>query len=394
MNAIDSAMRPLPWTAEQVRQDNSWILRLTDEQVDGIQAALAHAKRLDKPLLAMEQADFPLSAAAQAALQQAIDMTQRRWGMCLLKGFPVNDWSEDDTRLAYWGLALYMGVGRTQNRASQFINDVRDAGGEYKVKGGRGYNTNAGLDFHQDSCDVVALLCRRTAKSGGTSKVVSSIALRDEVLKRRPDLIAALQTPYFHSYQSTQDPTQPPYYQLPILGSHPEYFSARTNRKNIVAAQRDFPEIPRLTAAQTEALDLLDELMPSERFCYSMELERGDMQLLNNYVTLHSRTPFEDYEEPDLKRHLLRLWLAVPGSQPLPEDWATYYGDVRAGAVRGGVRGSSITEEFLAYEKRQAAALNMPFETWRPKVTKEQMETIIADSAAQSNDTVTAGNAA
>ncbi|CAM4396859.1 TauD/TfdA family dioxygenase [Bordetella muralis] len=394
MNAIDSAMRPLPWTAEQVRQDNSWVLRLTDEQVDGIQAALAHAKRLDKPLLAMEQADFPLSAAAQAALQQAIDMTQRRWGMCLLKGFPVNDWSEDDTRLAYWGLALYMGVGRTQNRASQFINDVRDAGGEYKVKGGRGYNTNAGLDFHQDSCDVVALLCRRTAKSGGTSKVVSSIALRDEVLKRRPDLIAALQTPYFHSYQSTQDPTQPPYYQLPILGSHPEYFSARTNRKNIVAAQRDFPEIPRLTTAQTEALDLLDELMPSERFCYSMELERGDMQLLNNYVTLHSRTPFEDYEEPDLKRHLLRLWLAVPGSQPLPDDWATYYGDVRAGAVRGGVRGSSITEEFLAYEKRQAAALSMPFETWRPKVTKEQMETIVADLAAQSNDTLTAGSAA
>ncbi|OZI45320.1 TauD/TfdA family dioxygenase [Bordetella genomosp. 4] len=394
MNAIDSAMRPLPWTAEQVRQDNSWILRLTDEQVDGIQAALAHAKRLDKPLLAMEQADFPLSAAAQAALQQAIDMTQRRWGMCLLKGFPVNDWSEDDTRLAYWGLALYMGVGRTQNRASQFINDVRDAGGEYKVKGGRGYNTNAGLDFHQDSCDVVALLCRRTAKSGGTSKVVSSIALRDEILKRRPDLIAALQTPYFHSYQGTQDPTQPPYYQLPILGSHPEYFSARTNRKNIIAAQRDFPEIPRLTTAQTEVLDLLDELMPSERFCYSMELERGDMQLLNNYVTLHSRTPFEDYEEPDLKRHLLRLWLAVPSSQPLPDDWATYYGDVRAGAVRGGVRGSSITEEFLAYEKRQAAALNMPFETWRPKVTKEQMEAIIADLAAQSNDTVTAGNAA
>jgi len=381
MTAIDSAPRPLPWTAEQVRQDDSWILRLTDEQVDDIQTALAHAKRVNKPLLSMQQEDFPLSSTAQAALQQAIDMTQQRWGMCLLKGFPVNDWSEDDTRLAYWGMALYMGVGRTQNRASQFINDVRDAGGEYKVKGGRGYNTNAGLDFHQDSCDVVALLCRRTAKSGGTSKVVSSIALRDEIAKRRPDLIAALQSPYFHSYQGTQDPTQPPYYQLPILGTHPEYFAARTNRKNTIAAQRDFPEIPRLTAEQAEALDLLDELMPSDHFCYAMELERGDMQLLNNYVTLHSRTPFEDYEEPDLKRHLLRLWLAVPGSQPLPDDWVTYYGDVRAGAVRGGVRGSSITEEFLAYEERQAAALNMRFEPWRPHLTIAQMQAHIATLA-------------
>ncbi|MBO9354829.1 hypothetical protein GG851_12590 [Bordetella petrii] len=369
--------RPQAWTADQVRLDPSWILRLTAEQVAGVQAALAHAKQAAKPLLSMEQADFPLPAATRAALRQAIDMTQSRWGMCLLKGFPVDDWSEDDTRLAYWGMSLYMGVGRTQNRASQVMNDVRDAGGEYKVKGGRGYNTNAGLDFHQDSCDVVALLCRRTAKSGGTSKVVSSIALRDEVRKRRPDLAAVLEQPFFHSYQGTQDPSQPPYYRCPIFGSHPQYFSARTNRKNTVAAQRDFPEVPRLTAAQAEALDLLDELMPSDEFCYSMTLERGDMQLLNNYVTLHSRTPFEDYEEPDRKRHLLRLWLAIPGSQPLPDDWAEYYGDARGGAVRGGVRGSAITEEFLAYEKRQAAAMGMLFEPWRPRVTKEEMEAIV-----------------
>ena len=377
MSAVDPSKRPFAWTPDQVKQDDSWILRLTNEQVDGVQAAVAHAKRLDKPLLAMEQADFPLSAASQAALQQAVDMTQQRWGMCLLKGFPVNDWSEDETRMAYWGMSLYMGVGRTQNRTSQYINDVRDAGGSYKVKGGRGYNTNAGLDFHQDSCDVVALLCRRTAKSGGTSKVVSSIALRDAIQKNRPDLIEALKTRYFHSYQGTQDPSQPPYYRLSILGSHPEYFAARSNRKNTVAAQNDFPEVPRLTAAQTEALDLLDELMPTDPFCYSMELERGDLQLLNNYVTLHSRTPFEDYEEPDLKRHLLRLWLAIPGSQPLPDDWLEYYGDTRAGSVRGGVRGSSITEEFLAYEKRQAAALNMPFNTWKPTVTKEDMQAYI-----------------
>ncbi|MVW70676.1 TauD/TfdA family dioxygenase [Bordetella sp. 15P40C-2] len=370
--------RPQPWKAEQVRQDDSWILRLTAEEVDGVRAALAHAKQLDKPLLAMEQADFPLPEVSRRALQAAIDMTQQRWGLCLLKGFPVDEWTEEETRLAYWGMSLYMGVGRTQNRASQFINDVRDAGGEYKVKGGRGYNTNAGLDFHQDSCDVVALLCRRTAKSGGTSKVVSSLALRDEIQKRRPDLIPVLQSPFFHSYQGTQDPTQPPYYRLSIFGTHPEYFAARTNRKNTVAAQRDFPEIPRLTEAQIEALDLLDELMPSDEFCYSMELERGDLQLLNNYVTLHSRTPFEDYEDPDLKRHLLRLWLAIPGSQPLPDSWVEYYGDVRAGSVRGGVRGSSITEEFLAYEERQARAMSMPFEPWKPYITKDEMDAYIA----------------
>jgi len=382
MSTSINSNRPIAWKAADVRQDDSWILRLTEQDVDGVQLALEHAKHVDKPLLELEKSDFPLPESARSALQKAVDMTQQRWGMCLLKGFPVSDWSESDTRLAYWGMALHLGVGRTQNRASEVMNDVRNAGGDYKAKGGRGYNTNAGLDFHQDSCDIVALLCRRTAKSGGTSKVVSSIALKEEIQKRRPDLIPVLEAPFFHSYQNTQDPSQPPYYRLPIFGSHPAYFAARTNRKNIMAAQRDFPEVPRLSQAQLEALDLLDELMPSEAFCYSMELERGDMQLLNNYVTLHSRTPFEDFEDPDLKRHLLRLWLAIPGSQPLPDDWAEYYGDVRAGAVRGGVRGSAITDTFLAYEKRQAAAMSMPFQTWKPAITKEDMQTIIAGYSA------------
>ncbi len=375
------AQRPQPWTARQASEDRSWVLRLNAAQVQGMREALAHAKAVNKPLLEMEQADFPLNDAARDVLRQAIDTTQGRWGMCLLKGFPVDEWTEQEARLAYWGMSLHMGVARTQNRASEIMNDVRNEGGEYKVKGGRGYNTNAGLDFHQDSCDVVGLLCRRTAKAGGTSKVISSIALYDEVQRRRPDLIPVLKGTFFHSYQGTQDPSQPPYYRCPIFGSHPEYFAARTNRKNTVAAQRDFPELPRLGPQQIEALDLLDELMPSELLCYTMELEQGDMQLLNNYVTLHSRTPFEDHDEPDRKRHLFRLWLAVPGSQPLPDDWKEYYGDVRAGSVRGGVRGSAITQAFLDYEKRQAAALNMLFEPWRPQVRQEDMARILANYA-------------
>ncbi len=375
------AQRPQPWTARQASEDRSWVLRLNAAQVQGMREALAHAKAVNKPLLEMEQADFPLNDAARDVLRQAIETTQGRWGMCLLKGVPVDEWTEQEARLAYWGMSLHMGVARTQNRASEIMNDVRNEGGEYKVKGGRGYNTNAGLDFHQDSCDVVGLLCRRTAKAGGTSKVISSIALYDEVQRRRPDLIPVLKGTFFHSYQGTQDPSQPPYYRCPIFGSHPEYFAARTNRKNTVAAQRDFPELPRLSPQQIEALDLLDELMPSELLCYTMELEQGDMQLLNNYVTLHSRTPFEDHDEPDRKRHLFRLWLAVPGSQPLPDDWKEYYGDVRAGSVRGGVRGSAITQAFLDYEKRQAAALNMLFEPWRPQVRQEDMARILANYA-------------
>lgn len=372
---------PQAWKAEDVRSNEGWILRLQPEEIDGFRTALQYARSHQKPLLDMTQADYPLPEVSARALQRAVDITQGRWGMCLVKGFPTDEWSEEEMRLAYWGMGLYMGVGRTQNRASEVINDVRNAGGSYKVPGGRGYNTKEGLDFHQDSCDIVALLCRRTAKSGGTSKVMSSIALRDRVKELRPDLLPVLESPdWYHSFQNAQDPSQPPFYRCPLFGEQGKLFCARANRKNTTAAQRDFPEVPRLTPQQEEALDLLDEIMPTEEYCYSMELERGDMQLLNSFVTLHSRTPFEDFDEADQKRHLMRLWLAVPTSQPLPEEWAEYWGDIRAGAVRGGVKGSYITDEFRIYEKRQAEAMKMRLQPWKPVVTQEDMKRILASA--------------
>ncbi|CAG2143337.1 hypothetical protein LMG19282_02379 [Cupriavidus campinensis] len=358
--------RPTAWLAADADRDTSWIQRLSAAEIASFDAALHHASALDKPLLEMTADDFPLDAAARDALARAIDTTQGRWGMCLVKGFPVHRWTEDETRLAYWGMGLHMGVARTQNRASDFMNDVRDVGAAYKSKNGRGYNTNAGLDFHTDSCDVVGLLCRRAARTGGASKVVSSIALRDAMLRRRPDLEAVLHTPFHYSYQGAQAPSQPPHYACTILGNHPWAFAMRTNRKNVVAAQRDFDDVPRLTPAQEAALDELDTLLTDPSLCFSMQLEQGDLQLLNNYVTVHSRTNFEDYEEFDRKRHLLRLWLAVPGAQPLPDEWADYFTDVRAGAVRGGLRGSARSAAFDAYERRQAAALGMPLMPWAP----------------------------
>ncbi len=351
--------KPHAWFPDDLRQDFSWIHYLSREAVSEIDEALQHAKATQKSWLEMTANDFPLKRNAKQAIDRAFAATQTAYGMCLLKGFPVDRWSVEDSRLANWGIGLNVGVARTQNRASQVMNDVRDEGGSYKVKNGRGYNTNAGLDFHVDSCDVVALMCLQTAKSGGTSKVTSSIAVVDEIKRLRPDLISVMKQPFYYSYQGTNDATQPPYYKCPILGDDPEFFSLRANRKNVTAAQVDFPEVPRLTQGQIEVLDLLDKLLPHDQFCYSMELDRGDLQLLNNYVVIHSRTHFEDHDEPERKRHLLRLWLSIPQGQRLPPLWKEYFGNIASGSVKGGVRGSQITEEFLAYERRQAANLGM-----------------------------------
>jgi hypothetical protein len=352
---------PRGWSVDELQKDSSWTRLLSSEAVAGLEAATAHAKALGKEWLAMRQDDFPLNQAAKKEIGDAYRAVQGRWGFCLLKGFPVHKWNAEEARLAMWGVGLHFGVARTQSKTSSLMSDVRDTGNTYKRKGGRGYDTKASLDFHTDSCDVVGLLCLKQAKSGGVTKITSSIALVDEIERTRPDLIPTLRQDFYFDQLGTQATGRPPYYHAPLLGSDPEFFGFRNNRKNITLAQNGFPadEVPRLTPAQVEALDLLDELMPDPRICYSMLLEPGDLQLLNNYVCLHSRTEFEDFQEEDRKRHLLRLWLSTPDAQRLSAQWADYYGDARGGVVRGGLRGSGITREFLEFEQRQAKAMGM-----------------------------------
>ncbi|WP_326537500.1 TauD/TfdA family dioxygenase [Pseudorhodoferax sp.] len=351
--------RPRAWTAAEALQDRSWQRSLSPAALAGLDAALAHAGQTGKPLLDMDADDFPLDASAHAELQAAFDATQKRWGFCLLRGLPVRRWTPEQTRLAAWGIGLHVGVARTQNAASEILNDVRDAGGQYQTRGGRGYNTRLELDFHIDFADVVALLCRRTARAGGRSLVTSSLAVVEEIRRHHPDLAPALEEPLAMSWQGTQAPGEPPVYLTPLSGSRDGHTAFRTNRKNLVAAQRDFPQAPRWTERQRQLIDTIDRLCADPRLCLAMDLGEGDLQLLNNYVVVHSRTAFEDFEAPDEKRHLLRLWLNLPSAQPLPQAWSEAFKDTRAGAVRGGVRGSRIGPQFIAYEMRQARRLGM-----------------------------------
>lgn len=349
----DLAEVPVRWTRLDVENDTSWILRLSDEQIEDIDQALIHAKKLNKPYLEMSPADFPLTDDAKKALKSAVRTTQARWGFCLVKGFPVTRWTEEDSRLAYWGMGLHIGIARTQNKASDILNDVRDVGAEY-YKSGRGYNTRAELDFHIDFGDIVSLLCRRTAKAGGRSLITSTRAVYDEVVRTHPELVDALHQPFYFSWQGASGKEDGAYYTCTIAGFKDGCFAYRSNLKNIIAAQRDFPEVPRLSNKQQQLLDLLEVLYRDPRFCYSMQLETGDLQIVNNYSVIHSRTSFEDYDEPDLKRHLIRLWLAIPNCQPLPDEWSMPYKNTNANAVRGGLRGHHITPEYLSFEKRLA----------------------------------------
>ena len=73
---------------------------------------------------------------------------------------------------------------------------------------------------------------------------------------------------------------------------------------------------------------MVDSLCNDPRFRLDMKLERGDMQFVNNYVVLHSRTSYVDNAEEARKRHLLRLWLRTPAFADYPAALRDRYEDM------------------------------------------------------------------
>ena len=349
------------WNANELVADGSWLYELSSREVGDFSVALARAKSSGKSMFSLSRSDFPFGAAAQAALNAVTDGTQAEFGLKQLRGFPVAEHSDTDMRLLWWGVGLYLGVPRPQGKESQFISDVTNLSGDFRSGTGRGYHTKSTLDFHSDTCDVVGLFCLRTAKSGGTSLISSSVAAHNQMLAERPDLVEVLYSPFFFSRQGEHAPEEPPYYESSVFSVRDGRFACRHLLSHIRGAQLNFPEVPRLTPIQIEALEYLDKTLAREDLCFHTYLQPGDMQFVNNHVVLHSRTEFEDFPDPALKRHLLRLWLAMPSAQALPTSWAAGYKDSEARSVRGGFRGLRITEEIMSFERRLAKEHGMSF---------------------------------
>jgi len=169
------------------------------------------------------------------------------------------------------------------------------------------------------------------------SSRVSRIASLERSLRWTcaPELAACLFEPVATDRRGEVPPGAKPYFEIPVFNWFASRLSVIYQRQYIDSAQR-FPDVPRLSAQQRAALDLLDALADDPALHFMMDFEAGDMQFVHNHTLLHDRTAYEDWPERERRRHLLRLWLAPPSARPLPPVFAQRYGNVVAG-YRGGV---------------------------------------------------------
>ena len=326
------------WRAAEVAASGCWLRHLSAAEVEAAAAILAAVR--DKPMLDLTCRDVSVGAFG-VVLEELTRELEDGIGFMTLRGFPAGRFTVEENRRLFWAIGTHLGVARPQGKASQLMSDVRAAGGEYRGAGGRGYNTNAELDYHVDGTDVVGLYCLQTAKSGGISRVASSVAIHNEILRRDPDLVDRLYEAFPYNRQNEEAPDEPPFYMAPIYSLRDGRFAARYIRNHIRSSQlRD--DAPRLNERDHRALDIIQELAETDAFRFDMVLEQGDMQFLNNHVMIHARTQFEDYDDPARKRHLLRLWLSIPGGRPLCEGLRDAYKAVETNTVRGGFKGQAV----------------------------------------------------
>jgi hypothetical protein len=298
---------PAAWRGPEMARRTDWIVELSSTDVDEIEEA---SKRCaNRSLETIGRDDFRLPDLGPRIREWARELGEGR-GVVLVRGLPVERWGEALSSVAFWGIGHHLGAPGGQNPDEELLGHVRDYGEDSANPFVRKYRTAANIAYHCDLADVVGLLCLRPAKSGGASRIVSSVAVYDELLRRRPDLVHRLYEPFLLDTRDEAREGRMPY--VPVQPCcfaegrlrtfyHSDYF--RSVERHASA--------PRFTDAERGLMDLYEQIASSSEFFLDMNFEAGDMQLISNHTVLHARTAYEDWPEPEKRRHLLRLWLSL-----------------------------------------------------------------------------------
>lgn len=348
----------IAWFSRDFQKEQSWIFNINKKASDKLAENIKKVFDPECSLFDYVKEDFDLGESIDLALCAAKKAYFER-GLTLIRGLPRDNLTEKEFQLTVWAIGLNLGVPRPQGIASQYISEVRSTVNNYRSSSGRGYNSNAGLDFHTDGCDLVGLACYNKAKRGGQSMISSSVTAWQVLSNERPDLAEVARQCYYFSHNKEEEPGKASYYSQPLFDFADGNLFGKWNWNRVRTAQ-EIEGVPKLTKNQKECVVYLEEILRRPDVMFTMSLEPGDLQFINNHIMFHSRTNFEDYNKANLKRLLFRIWIAPPFSVRLPDSLADFWVLTEPGTVRGGIRGHQHNDNCKLFEKRQAIAMGMP----------------------------------
>jgi alpha-ketoglutarate-dependent taurine dioxygenase len=303
------------WLASDIKPDD-YVVRLSTDALNEIERLIGFLVDNPLPLLQrkLDELELPACHAAMAQMKSILD---NGVGFAVLDRLPMENYPIDNLLEIYWVLGQCIGRPVAQKWNGQMIYDVADTGADYAY-GTRGSYTSVELNFHTDNAfarmvpDYVGLFCRHPAKSGGVSRFCSLYSVHQRILKQYPQELARLYQPVWFDRQKEHRDGAEPVCLAPYFSWRNGRMFARANasliRKGYAVAGEP------MDATLAAALDAIDEVCAAEDLWYEAPLQRGQVQYLNNHEVGHYRSAFEDFDEPERKRHLYRLWHRESGS--------------------------------------------------------------------------------
>jgi len=328
------------WKAADYEGRDDWVLELCSAGIDDIDGALAQVKQRGLAMEDIARADFPLAALAGDLEDIAHEVGEGR-GFALIRGLPVERYSQPDLETIFWGIGSHMGTAVSQSHRGDRMGHVTDM--TQTGEAARAYRSPHKLAMHMDPTDVTSLLCLCTSKSGGLSRIASSMAVHNEILSHHPEFLDTLYAGYrYRQSEPRTDGEQPlTAHKVPVFGDTDGgcacfYVAEPIDRAIRVGGVE-------LSPLERDGLACFRELAERPDMYLEHIFQPGDIQFLNNRSILHSRTSYADHHELDKKRHLLRLWLMMPGWARLPPNMKMTEATDRLGG--GMARGGAITDE-------------------------------------------------
>ena len=335
--------RPSAWLGADMRSDPArWLYRLSASDIAELEAAARHHLDLGLDIGQITPETFPLGSFADH-LDDLKHTLLHGVGVEVLRGLPVERYSQQLAAAIFCGIGVHLGSARSQNAEGHILGHVRDVGADANDPNSRIYQTRERQTFHTDSADVVGLLCLLEAREGGQSLLVSAESIYNRMRGERSDLLERLFDPIATDRRGEIPEGAKPFVEIPVLNWFENLLTVFYQRQYIDSAQRFDGALP-LSRQHIDALDLFDDLANDPELCFEMQLQPGDMQFVYNHSMLHDRTAFIDWSEPDRRRHLLRLWLSIDGDRPLPPCFTERYGSIEVGN-RGGI----VTRETMLH---------------------------------------------
>ena len=233
-------------------------------------------------------------------------------GFFVIDGECFSDFSREETTEIYSNICKTLGTLYVQNIKNESFVAIKDEG-KSMMSGGRYHQTKEGGSFHTDSPqwekvpDFIGMCCINPAKKGGESKFVSAYSIHNEMLKEHKHFLEMLYGQFHFDKRGEYESGESPTVFEPIFTYNGNQLKLRYLRDYINDGQKiqDKP----LSKEQNEALDCLDKIIHDENLAVSYELKQYDMVFLNNGRVMHGRTSFEDFEDVEKKRLMIRTWI-------------------------------------------------------------------------------------